>query len=118
MSTRHLSSKRLSLYGVKLLRGILKNNKDLQKGYTVVVTTDKWIPYILVDMGFFPSTSCVKQNRPDLWRNIALEDNFDYNWHHTEEINIGQIQLTIIYIPENCKWIDIKEKENAIEYGV
>ena len=70
----------------KLIRQILQNNPSLS--YNGQVTEcDKFIPHLLVGLGMFPSTSEVRRNRPDLWREKAP---------YPELVTIGRIHLTIL----------------------
>lgn len=71
---------------IKLIRQILANNPSLS--YRGSVTEgDKFIPRMLVKLGVFPSTSEVKRNRPDLWREKLP---------YPELITIGRINLTLL----------------------
>lgn len=58
-------------------------------GFTQYITTDeRWLPRILVDLGFFRSTSQVLKNRSDL--NVTL-DTVDFL-----EYKVGKGKLWII----------------------
>ncbi len=53
---------------IKTIRQTIKNN-DVD--CTLRLKTDKkFLPHALVDHGFFDSTSEVRRNRPDLWKEI------------------------------------------------
>lgn len=58
-------------------RTVHKNNKagipHLFFEVSADQTDERFLPRILVGLGFFESTSQVKKNRPDLWRDAEFE---------------------------------------------
>ena len=74
---------------------IVINNKNLSltelglmpEEWTVFTNDETFLPRVLVKFGFFPSTSQVKKNRPDLW--CDAED------FHMDTIKIGHKRVWI-----------------------
>ena len=58
----------VELTDIRVIRQTVKNN-PVDCSLNVVVVKH-FLPHVLVDLGFFPSTSEVKRNRPDLWKEI------------------------------------------------
>lgn len=54
---------------MQLSRAILKHNPGLFAHF-VVLAEEKFLPHVLVELGVFPSTSEIRRNRKDLWRDI------------------------------------------------
>jgi len=52
-------------------RGVVRNNRDIVAVDFVIETNRGFVPHVLVDCGYFPSTSEIKRNRPDLWIQIT-----------------------------------------------
>lgn len=60
-------------FGIDICRAIVKNNQGIDFIIVDVITSNKWLPQILTDIGLFPSNGQVKKNRPDLWRELSTE---------------------------------------------
>ena len=60
--------------------------ENIEKDLTLF-TREKFLPYILVTCGVFQSTSEVKRNRPDLWKELDTPDFM--------EIKIGKKRIWI-----------------------
>ena len=60
---------------VNTWRNVVKHNKrDIKKVlFTIEAPKDTHIPHILVEHGFFDSTSRVRKNQPTLVRNTELD---------------------------------------------
>jgi hypothetical protein len=69
---------------MELSRNITKSNQGMYAHYNVL-TSEIFLPNVLVYLGLFPSNSQVKKNRLDLWRDT--KDN--------EVIQIGKVILRI-----------------------
>ncbi len=61
-------------------RAVNKNNRVLGRIPFTIYTSETWLPRLLVDLDFFPSTSEIKRNRKDLWRDVKEWDHFTLNW--------------------------------------
>jgi len=63
---------------------IIKNNERLHH-VEVLISTDKmFLPHVLVEEGFFPSTGQVKKNRPDLWRDVENFEVINFSFAQVE----------------------------------
>lgn len=65
-------------------RRVVKNNRSIRCAHFDVRTNKTWVPHILVEHGFFDSTSQIKKNRPDLWRDREEWDVVDLGWAEVE----------------------------------
>lgn len=61
-------------------RGIVRNNERIHHVEFVISSEETFLPRILVDTGFFPSTSQVRKNRADLWRDRKPLDDINLQW--------------------------------------
>ena len=61
-------------------RRIVKNNAQIECVWFDVESDETWLPLILSQLGFFPSNSDVKRNRPDLWRDRFEHDFVKLQW--------------------------------------
>ncbi len=69
-----------SFLPTEVWRQIKKNNKGMPRINFELWTSETWLPHVLVEQGFFPSTSEIKRNRKDLWRGVAELDHVVLNW--------------------------------------
>ena len=70
---------------VPLIRQVLKNNPSLPFYNDIIYSDVVFLPHLLVELGLFDSTSEVKRNRPDLWREK----------HPIDFIEVNRIRLII-----------------------
>jgi hypothetical protein len=61
-------------------RDIVKNNAAISSVAFEIRTSERWLPHVLSNLGFFPSNSEVKKNRPDLWREIDRDTIVELSW--------------------------------------
>lgn len=61
-------------------RDVVKNNARIDEVEFRIRTTEKWLPKVLSDLGFFPSNSEVKRNRSDLWRELSGDTTVKLAW--------------------------------------
>lgn len=52
-------------------RTVIKRNKGFHAHFDIDADGEVFLPRILVNHGFFESTSQVKKNQPDLWIQIS-----------------------------------------------
>lgn len=67
-------------FDIDTARDIVKNNSRVIGVNVVLHTSEKWLPLILSQAGFFPSNGEVKRNRPDLWREVSHGEVVSLKW--------------------------------------
>ena len=60
----------------------------IQESENTIFENERFLPRLLVKYGFFKSTSQLRKNRPDLWREL--------NSINFEEIKIGHKRVWIV----------------------
>jgi len=61
---------------------------DITKDENTAFDEERFLPKLLVKYGFFKSTSQIRKNRPDLWRELSKVD--------CEELKIGYKKVYIV----------------------
>lgn len=77
VSTRIVSPHGLD---VATWHSIVNNNDDIKEAFFIVESDEEWLSTILSEVGFFPSNSQVRKNRPDLWRAREEYETVSLKW--------------------------------------
>jgi hypothetical protein len=65
---------------VKTWRDVVHNNAATKGVDFTVRTSQKFLPQVLTDLGFFASNTRVKKNRLDLWHEIDGDTTVNLQW--------------------------------------
>lgn len=65
-------------------RQIVRNNEPVHHATITLRSDEVFLPRVLVEAGFFPSTSQIRKNRPDLWRLREPFDDLQLQWAQIE----------------------------------
>ena len=101
--TNRLWEKMSDREAIALSRACVKNNQGMYAHYGVA-TTEKFLPHVLVYLGLFVSTSQVRKNRPDLWRDVR----------NNEVVEVGKIIMRL-YTCDHIIEVDFSKVKPKIQ---